>query len=45
LSYSRLIRGLKALDIRLDRKILADLAVNAPATFARIVGRAKEAAA
>jgi len=45
LSYSRLIRGLKTLDIRLDRKILADLAVRAPATFARIAARAKEAAA
>ena len=36
-SYSRFIRGLKVLGIELDRKILADLAVNAPATFAHLV--------
>jgi len=36
-SYSRFIRGLKVLGIGLDRKILADLAVNAPATFAHLV--------
>lgn len=41
LSYSRFIRGLKALKIELDRKILAELAVNAPATFAHIAGMVK----
>ena len=45
LSYSRFIHGLKMLDIELDRKILADLAVNSPQTFGRIVEKVKEAAA
>lgn len=36
-SYSRFIRGLKVLGIGLDRKILADLAAKAPATFAHLV--------
>jgi len=36
-TYSRFIRGLKVLGIGLDRKVLADLAVNAPATFAHLV--------
>jgi large subunit ribosomal protein L20 len=44
-TYSRLIRGLKTLGVALDRKILADLAVNAPQTFAYLAQRAKEAAA
>ncbi len=42
LSYSRFIRGLKKLGIELDRKILADLAVNHPQTFLRIVQRVKD---
>lgn len=45
LSYSRFIHGLKDLDIQLDRKILADLAVNSPQTFLRIVQRVKDAEA
>jgi large subunit ribosomal protein L20 len=45
LTYSRLIKGLKALNIGLDRKILADLAVNAPKTFAYLAAQAKDAAA
>jgi len=44
-TYSRLIKGLKALGVGLDRKILADLAVNAPQTFAVLVQKAKETAA
>ena len=44
-TYGRLIKGLKALGVGLDRKILADLAVNAPQTFAVLVRKAKEAAA
>jgi large subunit ribosomal protein L20 len=43
LSYSRFVRGLKKAGILLDRKILADLAVRAPATFAAIAVKAKEA--
>ena len=43
LSYSRFIHGLKELNIELDRKILADLAVNSPQTFFEIVQKVKEA--
>ena len=45
LSYSRLIAGLKAAGSQLDRKILADLAVNDAAAFTALVGHAKEALA
>jgi large subunit ribosomal protein L20 len=45
LTYSRLIQGLKKLNIELDRKVLADLAVNAPQTFGRIAAKAKDAVA
>lgn len=41
LTYSRFIEGLKASGITLDRKILADLAVNDEATFAQIVKQAQ----
>ena len=40
-SYSRLMHGLKLADISLDRKVLADLAMNDPATFATIASTAK----
>ena len=36
-TYSRLIAGLKTAQITLDRKILAELAVNEPAAFEAIV--------
>ena len=36
-TYSRLIAGLKAADFEVDRKMLADIAVNDPATFRQIV--------
>ena len=39
--YSRLINGLQRADIRLDRKALAALAVEEPATFAQIVEKAR----
>lgn len=45
ITYSRFIKGLKTLGIALDRKILADLAVRAPQTFAELARLAKEAAA
>jgi len=45
LSYSRFIAGLKAARIELDRKVLAELAVNAPQAFAAIVDKVKPAAA
>jgi large subunit ribosomal protein L20 len=43
LSYSRLINGLKKAGIDIDRKMLADLAVNQPAGFAAIAQQAKAA--
>ena len=43
LSYNRLIGGLKKAGCGLDRKILADLAVEDPSGFARLVETAKEA--
>jgi len=42
LSYSRFISGLKKANIQVDRKILADMAVNDAAGFAELVGIAKE---
>jgi len=45
LTYSRFIQGLKKLEIELDRKVLAEMAVNAPQTFSRIVAKAKDALA
>ena len=45
ISYSRFIHGLKGLNIQLDRKILADLAVNSPKTFLQIVQIVKNAEA
>ena len=43
LTYSQLIRGLKAAGSSLDRKMLADLAVNQPDGFAAIAKQAKAA--
>ena len=40
-SYSRFISGLKKAGIELDRKILADLAVNDAAAFSALVKTAK----
>ncbi|MGZ4818260.1 MAG: 50S ribosomal protein L20 [Terriglobales bacterium] len=45
LSYSRFISGLKRAGVELDRKILADLAVNDPAGFAKLAEQAKSAPA
>jgi large subunit ribosomal protein L20 len=44
LSYGRLINGLKAANIALDRKSLAELAVNHPEAFAKIAAQAAAAA-
>lgn len=44
LSYSTFISGLKKAGINLDRKVLADIAVNDPAGFARIAQTVKEVA-
>lgn len=43
MSYSRFINGLKKADISLDRKVLADMAVNDKAGFAAVVEQAKAA--
>jgi len=43
LSYSRFIQGVRLAGIDLDRKILADLAVNEPEAFAAVVSRVREA--
>ena len=41
LSYSKFMNGLKKASIEIDRKVLADMAVNDPAAFASIVEKAK----
>lgn len=41
LSYSRLIDGLKKADITINRKMLADLAVNDPKAFADLCAKVK----
>jgi large subunit ribosomal protein L20 len=43
LSYSRLVHGLKAAGITLNRKVLADLAVRDPQAFTAVVTAAKNA--
>ena len=43
LNYSQFMHGLKAAGVELDRKVLADLAVNAPEAFADLAGQAKSA--
>lgn len=42
LSYSRFMNGLKLADININRKILADMAVNDQESFAQLVNTAKE---
>ena len=42
ISYSQLIAGLKAKQVTIDRKMLADLAVNHPEAFKSIVNTVKE---
>jgi len=43
MTYNRFIQGLKAAEIEVDRKILADMAVNDPASFTQIVELARAA--
>jgi large subunit ribosomal protein L20 len=45
LTYNRLIQGLRLAGVEVDRKILADLAVNDPTAFARLVEIARTAVA
>ncbi len=40
-TYSRLIAGLKKANVTVDRKILAELAVNEPAAFSAVVKAAE----
>jgi large subunit ribosomal protein L20 len=41
LSYSRFINGLKRADVAIDRKVLADLAVNDKAAFKALAEKAQ----
>lgn len=41
LTYGKLIAGLKAANVELDRKVLAELAVNEPKAFEAVVKSAK----
>jgi large subunit ribosomal protein L20 len=43
MTYNRFIQGLKAAGVEVDRRMLAELAVNDSATFAHLVKVAKEA--
>ena len=42
LSYSRFINGLRQAEVEIDRKMLADLAVNDSDAFADLVNMAKD---
>ena len=43
MTYNRFIQGLRAAEIEVDRRMLAELAVNEPAVFAGLVETAKQA--
>ena len=43
LTYNRFVQGLRSAGVEVDRKVLADLAVNDPAAFAALVQVAKQA--
>jgi len=43
LTYNRFIQGLHLAGVEVDRRMLAEMAVNDPATFAAMVALAKEA--
>jgi large subunit ribosomal protein L20 len=43
--YSRFMNGLKVANIALNRKLLADMAVNDPTGFEKVIGRVREAIA
>ena len=45
ISYSHLISGLRKQNIEIDRRVLADLAVNEKEAFAALADKAKEVAA
>ncbi len=41
MTYNRFVQGLRIAEVEVDRKILADLAVNDPAAFAQLVAVAR----
>ena len=41
MSYSQFIKGMKKAEIEIDRKILADIALNNPITFKSIVEKVR----
>ena len=43
MTYNRLMQGLKLAEVQIDRRMLAELAVNEPEAFAAIVETAKKA--
>ncbi len=43
MTYNRFIQGLRLAEIEVDRRMLADLAVNDPAAFSKLVEAAKKA--
>lgn len=43
ISYSKLINGLKRLDIKINRKMLSELAIHQPEVFTSIVEQVKNA--
>ncbi|MBP0453378.1 50S ribosomal protein L20 [Kitasatospora sp. RG8] len=43
ITYNRFVQGLKAASVEIDRKMLADLAVNDPGAFASLVEVAQKA--
>ena len=45
MTYNRFMQGLKLAGIELDRRVLAELAVNEPAAFAALVESARAALA
>jgi large subunit ribosomal protein L20 len=42
ITYNRFIQGLREAGVEVDRKILADLAINDPGAFAQLVALAKD---
>lgn len=42
MSYNRFVQGLKAAEVEVDRKVLAELAVNDPQAFGALVDLAKK---
>lgn len=43
MTYNRLVQGLRLAEVEVDRRMLADMAVNDPASFAALVEVAKKA--